>query len=345
MVLFSDSLEAVWPVYTSNQWKVVGLVVVIPTTFLPLHYLSFLSALGIISTWMLIGILIFTGIVTPHTPGSIREPAHTDLWPSHGLAKLGTVFGLLISGFGGHGLISNLIHDMKNPRRAGVMVDIAYAIAMAIYVLVGVFGYLMYGTDVSDEVSKDLARTPGFSPILSKIAVWMVALNPLTKIALGIRPLADMIFGWLNLHKTELIPQTAPTPRYTTRPSSPVTDEDEDNDNNEDDDEEWEGGHYDPMASTISIYAENRHQKSERVKAVLRPVIRVALAIAAVLGALVFPSFEALMSLLGSGFACLTLIIIPVWAGAAVFGWRWYDYVAIVISAIFGAWGTVASFM
>jgi len=88
----------VWPIYTSNQWKVIGLVVIIPTTFLPLRYLSFSSALGIISTWMLVGILIFTGIVTPHTPGSIREPAHTDLWPAHGMIKLGTVFGLLISG-------------------------------------------------------------------------------------------------------------------------------------------------------------------------------------------------------------------------------------------------------
>lgn len=27
VVLFSDSLNAVWPIYTSDQWKVVGLVV------------------------------------------------------------------------------------------------------------------------------------------------------------------------------------------------------------------------------------------------------------------------------------------------------------------------------
>lgn len=345
-MLFSDSLEAVWPIYTSNQWKVVGLVVVIPTTFLPLHYLSFSSALGIISTWMLVGILIFTGIVTPHSPGSIREPAHTDLWPSHGMTKLGTVFGLLISGFGGHGLIPNLIHDMKNPRRADFMVDIAYGIAMAVYVCVGVFGYLMYGTNVSDEVSKDLARTPGFSPILAKTAVWMVALNPLTKIALGIRPLADMIFTWLGLHKTVLIPQTAPTPRYVTRPSSPV-DEDEDYEANRNSDEEdsYDGDtHYDAMASTISIYAEHKHERSEKVKAVLRPIIRVALAVAAVLGALVFPSFESLMSLLGSGFACITILIVPICAGAQVFGWHWYDYTAIAASVFFGVWGTYASF-
>lgn len=80
---------------------------------------------------------------------------------------------------------------MKNPRQADRVCELAYAIAMVVYIAVGIFGYLMYGTDVSDEVSKDLARTPGFSPLLSKIAVWMVALNPLTKIALGIRPVSS----------------------------------------------------------------------------------------------------------------------------------------------------------
>lgn len=87
---------------------------IIPTGFFPLRYLSFSSALGITSTWALVGILIFSGIATcvhfrlhwgikmtiprPHSPGALREPAHTDLLPSHGLIKLGTVFGLLISG-------------------------------------------------------------------------------------------------------------------------------------------------------------------------------------------------------------------------------------------------------
>ena len=27
VVLFSDSLEAVWPVFTSDQWKVIGIIV------------------------------------------------------------------------------------------------------------------------------------------------------------------------------------------------------------------------------------------------------------------------------------------------------------------------------
>ncbi len=107
--------------------------------------------------------------------------------------------------FGGHGLVPNLIRDMKHPEQADRVCEAAYAIAMVVYLVVAVVGYLMYGTNVSDEVrlldfppckadreqiSKDLAKTPGFSPVLNKMAVWMVALNPLTKIPLGLRPVS-----------------------------------------------------------------------------------------------------------------------------------------------------------
>ena len=30
-----------------------------------------------------------------HSPGSLREPMHTSLWPAHGMVKLGTTFGLI----------------------------------------------------------------------------------------------------------------------------------------------------------------------------------------------------------------------------------------------------------
>ncbi|WOO84347.1 Vacuolar amino acid transporter 1 [Vanrija pseudolonga] len=348
IVLYADSLEAVWPIYTSDQWKVVGLVVVIPTLFLPLRLLSYSSALGVFSTVSLIAILIFTGITTPHSPGSIREPAHTDLWPAHGWVKLGTVFGLLIAGFGGHGLIPNLIHDMKNPKQADRVCEIGYGIAAAVYFIVAVFGYLMYGTNVSDEVSKDLARTPGVSPWLNQFAVWMVAINPLTKIALGVRPLADMIFGYFDLHKTILVPQGAPTPRYITRPSSPTG-------SYENAEDEESSAAYipdpatsqfvDPGASHFSIAAESRHDKNERFKAFVRPCVRLGLAFVFVIGALIVPSFETVMSLLGSAFAVATMIVIPIWAGATIFGWRWYDWAILIPSVIVGTLGTIATFL
>jgi hypothetical protein len=46
---------------------------------------------------------------------------------------------------------TDVSHDMAKPRQADRVVEVAYAIAMIVNVLVSVSGYLMYGTEVSDE--------------------------------------------------------------------------------------------------------------------------------------------------------------------------------------------------
>ena len=42
---------------------------------------------------------------------------------------------------------------MIDPSQFDVMIDWAFGIATAIYTTIGVTGYLMFGNDVSDEVS------------------------------------------------------------------------------------------------------------------------------------------------------------------------------------------------
>lgn len=63
--------------------------------------------------------------------------------------------------FGGHGLIANLIHDMKHPEQADRVCEVAYGISMAVYLLVSICGYLMYGRNVSDEVRIGLRQWCG----------------------------------------------------------------------------------------------------------------------------------------------------------------------------------------
>lgn len=62
-----------------------------------------------------------------------------------------------------------------------------------------------------------------------------------------------------------------------------------------------------------------------------------------VLGALVLPSFEQVMSIMGSGFAVVMAIIMPVWAGSAVFGWRWYSVMICVGSGVVGVVGVMCA--
>lgn len=157
-----------------------------------------------------------------------------------------------------------------------------------------------------------------------------------------------MIFGYFDLHKTILVPQGAPTPRYITRPSSPTG-------SYENAEDEESSAAYipdpatsqfvDPGASHFSIAAESRHDKNERFKSFVRPCVRLGLAFVFVVGALIVPSFETVMSLLGSAFAVATMIVIPIWAGATIFGWRWYDWAILIPSVIVGTLGTIATFL
>jgi vesicular inhibitory amino acid transporter len=56
------------------------------------------------------------------------------------------------------------------------------------------------------------------------------------------------------------------------------------------------------------------------------------------------PSFEQVMNIMGSGFAVITAVMIPIWAGAAVFGWRWYSIGICAASGLVGVVGLMAAF-
>jgi vesicular inhibitory amino acid transporter len=138
--------------------------------------------------------------------------------------------------------------------------------------------------------------------------------------------LSDIIFTLLYLHPAIYIPNSTPTPRYTTRPSSPVP-----------------SSHSEPIPHILD-QEEISHDKWERKKKILRPTIRVLLAVAAVVGGIILPSFESVMALLGSGFALVTVIIIPIWAGAKLWGWTWYASVIAGLSGVVAVVGVVTSF-
>ncbi|XAO22634.1 hypothetical protein I312_101407 [Cryptococcus bacillisporus CA1280] len=354
IVLFSDSFEAVMPILTSNQWKVIGLLVIVPFNFIPLRFLAWTSALGITSTWTLVAILIFTGLATPSSPGSVLDPAPTDLWPAQGFVKLGLSFGLLISGFGGHFLIPNLIRDMKRPEQADRVCEVAYAICIVVYALVSVFGYLMFGKDVSDEISRDLAKTSAFSPLMAQIAVWMVAINPLTKLPLGLRPLTDIVYSALRLQPTAFVPKAHVSyiepnkpDEEANEPPTPITPN---------------GPTLSSLSnSTIStatfitiedqhyahalFNAQRKHDRREHVKTVLRTLITILLLGVFVVGALAFPSFETLMSIMGGGMSIITCILIPIAAGASIWGWRWYSILLFGLSTVVCVIGVICAFL
>lgn len=133
LVLFADSMELLFQgVLSSTEWKIVCAIILIPLNFLPLRFLSFTSIVGIVccftskSPWItsirsqlwpgyfdtydiftVVALVIIDGLIKPHTPGSLLEPAATYLFPANWLT-LPLSFGLLMSPWGGHGVFPSI---------------------------------------------------------------------------------------------------------------------------------------------------------------------------------------------------------------------------------------------
>lgn len=197
VTLYADSLNTVWPIYPSNLYKILGLAFLIPTVFFPLSILSYTSILGIVSTLLIMAVVLIDGFSKSDAPGSLIQPAET----SFGIQSwhaLGVSYGLFMAGLAGHAALPALVKDMVNPLEFEKVIDYAFFIATSMYVVVGVAGYLMFGNMVSEEISMDLLKTPGYNTFLNKIALWMLVISPLTKFALTTHPLnttLDILFS------------------------------------------------------------------------------------------------------------------------------------------------------
>lgn len=79
--------------------------------------------------------------------------------------------------FSGHAVVPSLYRDMAQPATFNSMIDVAYIFTFVVTMLFAALGYLMFGNGVSSEITRDLAKTPGYPVALNKLAVWMVAVS------------------------------------------------------------------------------------------------------------------------------------------------------------------------
>jgi solute carrier family 32 (vesicular inhibitory amino acid transporter) len=183
VILFADSLDLLIPGWGIIEWKVVCGVLLVPLNFAPLRLLSFSSILGILCCTTLVGIVIIDGIIKPHCPGSLREPATTHLFPEH-WSTLPLSFGLLMSPWGGHSVFPSIYRDMRHPYKYGKSLRYTYSFTFGLDFTMAVIGLLMFGDYLRDEVTSNILRTKGYPQFLSIIIVVLIAIIPITKIPL-----------------------------------------------------------------------------------------------------------------------------------------------------------------
>ena len=74
---------------------------------MPLSYLSYISVLGVLSTFLVVAVMFFDGFSTFESPGSLWNPAETS-FSFRSFTDLGVSFGLFMAGVSHHHHVSIL---------------------------------------------------------------------------------------------------------------------------------------------------------------------------------------------------------------------------------------------
>ncbi|KAI8966750.1 transmembrane amino acid transporter protein-domain-containing protein [Daldinia sp. FL1419] len=208
IVLFADSLALLFPGTLSvTEWKVVCTLILIPLQFAPLSLLSVTSFIGVISCLGIVIIVILDGVIKPHSPGSLIEPAKTYLFPDNWLT-LPLSFGLLMSPWGGHSVFPNIYRDMRHPHRFKEAVRYTFSFTLVIDFAIAVVGLLMFGDGVRDEITGNILETKGYPDVLNVLLVIFIAIIPLTKIPLNSQPIVTIIEVLLGLRQQVVAEET-----------------------------------------------------------------------------------------------------------------------------------------
>ncbi|KAJ8663757.1 hypothetical protein O0I10_000030 [Lichtheimia ornata] len=187
VILLSDGLDALFPGFHSITLRIISFFILTPMLFFPVRYLSYSSLLGIISALSIIGVMFYDGFTKHDAPGSLIEPADTEIWPSQ-YQRLPLSFGLIMAGFASHAVFPTVYRDMDNPKRYDTMVNWTYVATTMVYLLVAVCGYLMFGSQTMQEITQNLVLVPEYNQALNRLAVWLIALQPIAKYGLNMNP-------------------------------------------------------------------------------------------------------------------------------------------------------------
>lgn len=207
VVLFADSLNALFPEISETSFKMLAFCVLTPFTFLPLPVLSVISLLGITSTISLILLVFILGLTKVSSPGSLLEVMPTNLYP-FSLTEFLVALGILMAPFGGHAIFPNLKVDMRHPNKFQDTLKVTYCITFLADASMAVIGFLMFGLAVKDEITKSVLLTTGYPKFAYGLMSILVAMVPLAKVPLNARPIVsilDVVFKVDNLehHKRE----------------------------------------------------------------------------------------------------------------------------------------------
>ncbi|KAK4761752.1 hypothetical protein SAY87_029636 [Trapa incisa] len=200
IILESDNLSSLFPnahinlggfeLDSHHLFALMTALAVLPTVWLrDLSVLSYISAGGVVASVLIVLCLFWVGLVD-HVDLHSRSTTTLNL---SGLPVAVGLYGFLYSG---HAVLPNIYTSMKQPNQYPSVLLTSFGICTCLYAGVAVMGYLMFGGATLSQFTLNMPK----GLVASKVAVWTTVVNPFTKYALTMSPVAMCL--------EELIPST-----------------------------------------------------------------------------------------------------------------------------------------
>jgi solute carrier family 32 (vesicular inhibitory amino acid transporter) len=197
MVLFADSLHALFPSISLIQFKWIAFVILTPFSFLPLNVLSHISLVGIISTISLVFLICFSGLVKQTAPGSLIDPVAMN-WLPPSWPNLFVSYGIILGPFGSHSLFPALKADLVKPQAFEKCLKTTYSIGFFADSAMAYLGFFMFGAGILNEITQSLLLTSGYPKFVYFLASIFVSLIPVAKTPINALPIiniTEFLFG------------------------------------------------------------------------------------------------------------------------------------------------------
>lgn len=197
IVLFADSLHAMFPEISLNAFKWIGFVLLTPFSFLPLRVLSHISLIGIISTISLVLLIFFCGLIKKNSPGSLVDPVPFNIYPIS-LKNLFLSYGIILGPFGSHSLFPALKADLSQPHKFKSVLKTTYSVGFFADGSMAMLGFFMFGAGLLNEITQSVLVTPGYPKFVYFLISMFVSLIPVAKTPINALPIiniTEFLFG------------------------------------------------------------------------------------------------------------------------------------------------------
>ncbi|KAL6845756.1 hypothetical protein ACP4OV_024331 [Aristida adscensionis] len=194
LILEGDNLDKLFPgttlslgggrVVVSGKQLFVVLValVILPTTWLrSLAVLAYVSASGVIASVVVVFCVLWSAVVD-----GVGFQGKGRMLNVSGLP---TALGLYTFCYCGHAIFPTLCNSMKEKKKFSRVLTICFVACTLNYGSMAILGYLMYGDDVESQVTLNLPE----GKISSRLAIYTTLINPFSKYALMVTPLATAV--------------------------------------------------------------------------------------------------------------------------------------------------------